>query len=374
MSDYPTENLRLAAQALVEWRTPRESLAYREVLDQILKTHPFASKLGLRPGHPVFDCDDQGLLLWYLSGTMDTEAPHIGDDEKEWHKTISSRSEEIYWTAQGLLGASHVGASDGPAWNGGPLKSQVVDATLRALTNDDRNAMRALVALVAPLSEQLKARWVMAIEQRHMVNWNALVELSRRFRTLPIVLERLALLMFVTSAALTAVAIPYMFIEAMPELLDRIAFWLNATVQTTPWSWIWLRSGMSIFAISSVGAGIGAFFLGLSATLTQDRITSLVSRVLREQVAMRKTAERSGKLEGWLKACALESIRICMAEPDVFRTLLEEHGDSCWADLALASKDAISVPVLKQLLPLLRSPELSGRTRIKLLLKIVRAT
>src|SRR5271154_2700451 len=73
------ENLRLAARAMIEWRTPKDATAYQEILREILLGHPIADSVGIHKTHPILEYDDQGILLCYLSDTMELPAPSIAE-------------------------------------------------------------------------------------------------------------------------------------------------------------------------------------------------------------------------------------------------------------------------------------------------------
>src|SRR6266571_1260662 len=67
--------LRLAARTLIEWKTPITAAEYQRVLSDLLKTHPKSSSWGLTLDKEFLNLDDRGVVLWYLSETINTEEP-----------------------------------------------------------------------------------------------------------------------------------------------------------------------------------------------------------------------------------------------------------------------------------------------------------
>jgi hypothetical protein len=63
--------LRLAARALIEWKEPPTTDRYRQVVEDLLKVHPFAARVGFSLDSPAFRHDTRGLVLWFLSETLD---------------------------------------------------------------------------------------------------------------------------------------------------------------------------------------------------------------------------------------------------------------------------------------------------------------
>ena len=62
--------LRLVARALIEWRTPRSSEEYRQVLADLIAQNPLARLGKLSIDHPIVHRDVHASLLWYLSETL----------------------------------------------------------------------------------------------------------------------------------------------------------------------------------------------------------------------------------------------------------------------------------------------------------------
>jgi hypothetical protein len=69
-------SLRLAARTLIEWKAPPSTEEYQTILADLLKVHPFAAECGLTSGSDVLKLDTQGVILWFLTDTLNTKTTH----------------------------------------------------------------------------------------------------------------------------------------------------------------------------------------------------------------------------------------------------------------------------------------------------------
>src|SRR5579862_2143466 len=147
MKPYRVDNVRLAAKALLEWKTPIESEFYRKVLDELLTIHPFAVEMGLHHSHPALMHDYQSVLFSYLVETLNVSGSERGTepDLKERYRRVSDLVAQFFQSAT-------VDVLDYYLWPDGPLHSQVADAIANGLSRHDESAEWALFSLIIPLS------------------------------------------------------------------------------------------------------------------------------------------------------------------------------------------------------------------------------
>src|SRR5258706_12804818 len=76
------QRLRLAARTLIEWKVPVSTEKYQTVLSDLLAIHPYAFDWGLRVNNQVFEIDERGVLLWYLSETLNSDKPMFSSSHR----------------------------------------------------------------------------------------------------------------------------------------------------------------------------------------------------------------------------------------------------------------------------------------------------
>jgi hypothetical protein len=156
--------LRLAARTLLEWKVPTTARQYQTVLHDLLTAHPHAASWGLRPGSKLFELDENGIILWYLSETLSTGLEdNVSDVNRESLVTNEIRSpKELNRLCFKLLMQYGTGSdSNALAWPGGPQKSTIVERvieTFRDYTRDPQKAAERFIlayhVLIAMLLEE----------------------------------------------------------------------------------------------------------------------------------------------------------------------------------------------------------------------------
>src|ERR1700733_15358073 len=96
--------LRLAAKALLEWRTPRTSEHYQNILGELISKNAIARSRGWKQDNPIMQLDEQGSAMWYLSDTLMLEAPENLEpiSEGDVVKILTSRALEMFETAPNI--------------------------------------------------------------------------------------------------------------------------------------------------------------------------------------------------------------------------------------------------------------------------------
>jgi hypothetical protein len=100
-SEERTLKLRLAARALIEWKEPPTSPRYKRVVEELLAIHPFAAHVGFHLDRPFVKLDTRGVVLWYLSETLDyadapPSPPRMKLDEKIMTRLLHYFREEQF--------------------------------------------------------------------------------------------------------------------------------------------------------------------------------------------------------------------------------------------------------------------------------------
>jgi hypothetical protein len=344
---HSKDSLRLAARTLIEWRTPKKSSAFVEVLHDILVDHPIAAQLGIKRGHELFALDDQGVLLWFLSETMDAPIPSRAVPETNIAKQMASLLDnQIYHDGA-------VGYGDSELWQHGPLKSQVVDAVLVGLVKNDLQSSMALLAITIPLPLWIQRKHVGLTKSQYKVNWRILERLSARLTSLAVATKGLSRLSAIFSVVIAVVSGAIVVTDS------------NFKVSHAPFNTellgVLLLTG--ILALSErIVSGTVFRRLVMSVWMSAPKMSS---------VGLAKIMLRDNRLKSpMFKQVSRHFDQMCATESGVFQFILEQHQETVWADAALSANTPLSKRIKRELILLLRSPELSEWSKFRLLSRL----
>jgi len=350
-------NLRLSARTLAEWRTPASAPSYEGVFGDLLSVHPFARELGIDAASRVLSFDRDGTILWYLSETLSLESPDLGGDE------------DLQWAVanhciHALFGFARIGKTDIEVWPQGPLTSQVadeIDVTLEKglcsflefreaseYLNIDLQCSRstaALVSIAAPLGQGTSLAMIMQLK----------ADYTRR-----------------------------RYVQKVSSVIRKIIRAMKAT-QTMGVGAAVVGAVLSISVASEVSyvlvsiSIMSVLLSGLSKVLG-DRLkddttnaTSLIVAVIRQLTGVsdaafpRLVGLPASKKEALGRGLICALGRICGDRNQAMVSLFREGSDDMWRRAAFLGTTSVKASIVSEILPLIRSSELSFGMRNELL-------
>lgn len=166
-SSEQLNRLRLAARTLIEWKAPSSSESYKAVLSGLLQYHPVAARWGLKIKSRVFLLDTQGVILWYLSDTLNAQVGTfnnaVGVQEDKIQALETSRY--VHDLMRSFFLRNYLSKDREELWPRGPSKSQIYNIIIDRLFTDpvsllDKSlqvrAYEALFSLLVPFEPDLQ--------------------------------------------------------------------------------------------------------------------------------------------------------------------------------------------------------------------------
>ncbi len=358
--------LRLAARTLIEWRTPVASDLYQRVLNDLIAVHPCAMVFGLQASSDVIKADDRGILLFYLSETLNETAQDSGSiasmgKAREFVIDYSN----LFWdrflseSVEYMLTTSALRSSDNESiWEGGPTKVKFADSVISALNTEREDAFsaayEALVVAILPVRARIKEdgyRELVSEVKAVTPITQMLVNLTKHSRNLIVLAQAAGTLIVLTNLA------------------------ISQNTRTA----IGMSFGKLLTFVGLPAAKIGSWQLvlpfvlgGMSAILTgTKRYRELIRSVMARLVASRsqrlvRVSERLRELRIGEKLFIL-LVRRCSAKPDVFRAFLEfphiPQNDETISWEVLSKIGSAKREVIKEALQGLINPDVTNTRR-----------
>lgn len=328
--------LRLAARTVLDWRFPAGSAEYQAVLGELLRTSMFARSWYLRPNGRVVPADTEGVLVWHLSGTLETSCPYPREVAPTPEQLGALRERIVAKATAELLSFGYTRGADQPLWPGGPnrfsVAQEIVDSLIYARDDVAAEAMARMLRLCFRAQRPEVVREVAAGPEGA----------PREPVTPHVYGDTVGFL-----AAMGFLAFTGLFL--MSTLVALVDAWTGSA-----------GSEVLVIALASLlcaGLSLWAF----SIPRLPEGIVSA-----RYRAARRLSTER---LAGMLDA-AMD--RVCAEEPWIFAASLD-HADPDWRTLALAVTTEASDEMVGEALRALRSPEMDEPSRMRLFLWLCRA-
>lgn len=201
--------LRLAARALIEWRTPHTSPLFGNILRDLIRVSAIAKQLQIREDSKVLKYDQQGVILWCLSEAIDADESPI--------PALDMDRVSKYWATQRLKRVlsdySRMGVVDMELWRGGPMRSQVASAIVSGIKKNKYSAWKALFAITVGLNKQECKRHIEELIRDEQIKFGRIQKLSRR-------LQRLYVLSLDANRAAIAASLLAVFIAINLKIFD----------------------------------------------------------------------------------------------------------------------------------------------------------
>ena len=338
----PHLKLRLAARTLIEWKTPITSSEYQRVLANLLNVHPNASLWGFTPNKKFIELDDQGTVLWYLSETMCAEQAKLSVEQSngkfrgyiEFLRKVS---------IEGLINYGVSGYTNSVMWTGGPTKSKVADTIIEALTNRDDLAksisLEVLIILLIPLEKNLQVDKI-----RELIEYVK----TNKYKSLQILKSNINLL---TSVSTTFLSI--LFVVSNLIIISRqyngIRIIFDSTLSITILRILVFIVSVSLsYYIFSKRSYFERFFKNAVISNSDE------AKHLKEKIDV---AIKQGEL---IFNCLG---KICSNNPKILVSILRIYDQQTWSEIALAATKNAIPEVIKEVLNLLRYPDVNYSMR-----------
>jgi hypothetical protein len=348
--------LRLSARTLAEWRTPSSNRSYESVFNDLLSFHPFARTLGIRSKSEVLSLDNDGSILWFLSETLISDysvVDEFGDDLQCWiaENCIGS-----------LVSFARIGLDDIEAWPNGPFISQVadeIDLTLEEglrqyrdvseatkyinRDTDTSTAATALVSIAAALDNNLRLATMMELK----------VDYTNRY------LQRASAV--IRKIVRTTGGIKYA--SSITTICGVLAFGLSFFSDHLSSNYTGILTSIAIFA------ALAAKFIG--TIFEHGTITSKPVRVAMRLLAIPSVFPRMADLDASRKEALGSALivslgRLCGTRHQAMLSLFKNGSDDRWRRAALLGTTSVKASIVKEILPIIRSPELNFAMRNEL--------
>lgn len=366
--------LRLAARALIEWRTPPKNENYQRVLGGLLRCHPAGTLADLR--NPVFEIDDDGTLLWYLSETFD-------EDRMKFSQATSPNPELLGIAYRQLVRSTLFRKSaTRELWPGGPRARWAVERIRDALLSPNERlrevGVNSIVALQVPWPQAARESCLRSLGYQSPSLSRQMERTMRRLytRVKQRTLEWLGKLIFATASLSVPLLHLLSWIILYPLGLLRlfIIFLLPLSAyESLAFLTPFFRVLAAVIALG-LGVGISKLILMLMAKLVIGKEV-LVARIEEGVVAPLKPFSRFfNTAGGWSTPEALlgncdivcESLRsACASIPGVLKSMIQSP-EADWGRLALHCSKEATPDVVREVLQLLRLPEIDSQLRAEI--------
>jgi hypothetical protein len=327
--------LQLAARILIEWKTPRSSPAYGEVMRDIIRNNEAARELRVLSNEELLRLDENNAILWYLSESLertpvsDAAVKRYGDKDLLYIERRICR--ELY---------SAGGDPDrAPAWPGGPQAARLSDAVMRAI--ESRRAQECLDAFIVliGLESATITSPVQAAAARVLSAPRLRSTIVRRAQP---ILRRLKWIVDVVTL-LSIIGLALLLPYTVERLVRTIFSW------NSPYA-VFILTMMIVGPLVAALFWFTVLFESYRRALVQDRLRRRNAR--EDQTAVAAMVKRS-----------IEAA--CGSIPRLLVNLLKQRRDDgwYWGTLALQCTETAEAAIVREALHGLQLPELNDATR-----------
>lgn len=333
--------LRLAARALVEWKMPVPTKQYQLVLSELLINHPEVSSWGLNRFNKIFTIDERGIILWYLSETLNKERVTTSLKRNSIKEGISVNKNLTNECFSKLVEYGIHAQSNSAAWENGPSKALIADKILHTIIETGNHLQ----------THGLQAFYVMFLDEDNPARVNFIKQFWANSDHSASNKRVLQLIVLKAETFANALLVSL----AIIGLITILALMVMA---------IWIGIGESLYL--TIPFIIAVLFIILpSKPFFQNYVSSTFKHYLTDRATKRLESIQT-MLESKDELFSTDLVTVCNLNPSFFATLIKENFPSYMSELVLDINQNITVEKARKMLGLITDPELSDIKRAKL--------